>query len=108
VQGYQQKEKAGTMTQGDYEKAMADLRQTEESLRTRKQELEQEYQDFVTRRNLNVKKEIEDYLVQYNKTKNFSYIVSYEEGLFYYRDSSYNITSELIKGLNDTYLEKRK
>jgi outer membrane protein len=108
MQGYQQKEKAGGMTQADYEKAMADLKQTEDMLRSRKQDLEQDYQDFVTRRNLDVKKEIEDYLSQYNKAKNFSYIVSYEEGLFYYKDSAYNITSDLIKGLNQAYLDKRK
>jgi outer membrane protein len=108
VQDYQQKEKAGTMTQADYEKAMMDLRQVEDGLKNRKQELDQQYQDFVTRRNLAIKKEIEDYLAKYNEGKDYSYIVAYEQGLFYYRDSAYNITADLIKGLNQEYKEKKK
>jgi outer membrane protein len=108
VQEYQQKEKSGTMNQADYDKAMMDLRQLEESLKNRKQSIDQEYQDFVARRNLAIKKEIEDFLTKYNQTKNYSYIVAYEQGLFYYRDSAYNITSDLIKGLNEEYKDKKK
>lgn len=100
---YQQKEKSGTMVQADYEKAQVELRQLEERLRTRKQELDQQYQDFVMRKNLGVKKKIEEFLTEYNKTKGYSYIVAYEQGLFYYKDTIYNITSEVIKGLNEQY-----
>ncbi len=57
------------MTQADYEKAQTDLRQLEDRLKDRKQELDQQYQDFVMRRNLSVKKKIEDFLTEYNKDK---------------------------------------
>ena len=105
IQEYQQK--AATMTQADYEKAQIELKQLEESLKGRKQELDQQYQDFVTRRNLTVKKRIEEFLDKYNKTKNYSYIVAYEQGLFYYKDTAYNITNDLIKGLNVEYKSKK-
>lgn len=104
---YQQKEKAGTMVQADYEKAQVDLRQLEDRLKNRKQELDQQYQDFVMRKNLGVKKKIEDFLTEYNKTQGYSYIVAYEQGLFYYKDTTYNITSEVIKGLNEEYKNKK-
>ena len=68
----------------------------------------QQYQDFVTRRNLSLKKEIEDFIAKYNKSKTYSYIVVYEPGLFYYRDTSYNITPDVIKGLNEEYKSKKK
>lgn len=103
IQEYQQKEKSGTMVQADYEKAQIDLRQLEDRLKNRKQELDQQYQDFVMRKNLGVKKKIEDFLTEYNKTKGYSYIVVYEQGLFYYKDSAYNITADVIKGLNEQY-----
>ncbi len=104
---YQQKEKSGTMVQADYEKAQNELRQLEEKLRNMKQDLDQQYQDFVMRKNLGVKKKIEDFLTEYNKTKGYSYIVAYEQGLFYYKDTVYNITGEVIRGLNEEYKNKK-
>ena len=84
-----------------------DIRQLEDRLKNRKQELDQQYQDFVMRRNLSVKKKIEDFLTEYNKTKDYSYIVAYEQGLFYYKDTVYNITDDVIKGLNEEYKNKK-
>lgn len=107
IREYQQKEKSGTMVQADYEKAQMDIRQLEDRLKNRKQELDQQYQDFVMRRNLSVKKKIEDFLTEYNKTKDYSYIVAYEQGLFYYKDTVYNITDDVIKGLNVQYKNKK-
>jgi outer membrane protein len=94
-------------TQADLEAAQQDLKILSDKLKGQKQELDQEYQDFVMRRNLTVKKKIEDFLAEYNKTKNYSYIVSYEQGLFYYKDTAYNITNDLIKGLNELYKDKK-
>ncbi|MFC0771659.1 OmpH family outer membrane protein [Terrimonas alba] len=107
IQEYQQKEKSGTMVQADYEKAQVELRQLEDRLKNMKQELDQQYQDFVMRKNLGVKKKIEDFLTEYNKTQGYSYIVAFEQGLFYYKDSAYNITSDVIKGLNEEYKDKK-
>ena len=55
-----------------------------------------------------MKKKIEDFLTEYNKDKNYSYIVSYEQGLFYYKDTAYNITDDVIKGLNEQYKNKKE
>lgn len=104
---YQQKEKAGTMVQADYERAQVELRKLEEDLRNTKQDLDQKYQDFVMRKNLGVKKKIEDFLAELNKSKGYSYIVAYEPGLFYFKDTVYNITSEVIRGLNEEYKNKK-
>ena len=51
---------------------------------------------------------IEAYLQEYNKNHNYTYIVSYEQGLFYYKDSVNNITADLIKGLNERYKPSSK
>ena len=108
LQEYRQKEKNGTMTQADYEKAQADVRQMEAGLKNKKQEADQQYQEFMMRSQLNLKKTIEDFIAKYNKDKQYSYIVSYEQGLFYYKDTIYNITDDVIKGLNDEYKIKKK
>jgi outer membrane protein len=107
IQEYQQKEKSGTMTQPDYEKAQADVRQLETRIKNRKQEMDQQYQEFMMRSQLNLKKTIEDFIAEYNKAKQYSYIVAYEQGLFYYKDTIYNITDDVVKGLNDQYKSKK-
>jgi outer membrane protein len=104
---YQQKERGGTMTQADYEKAQVDLKQLEDRLKGKRQELDQQYQDFVMRSQLKLKKAIEDFISEYNKEKQYTYIVSYEQGLFYYKDTMFNITSDLVKGLNQQYKAKK-
>ena len=96
------------MTQADYEKAQADVRQLEQRIKTKKQELDQQYQDFMMRSQLNLKKTIEDFISEYNQSKEYSYIVAYEQGLFYYKDTIYNITDDVVKGLNEQYKNKKK
>ena len=54
-----------------------------------------------------IKTKIENFLKDYNKTRNYSYIISYEQGLFYYRDTAYNITTDVVKGLNDFYKDPK-
>lgn len=100
--------KAPTMAQAELEKEQGEIKQLEQTLKMRRQELEQTYQSFVMQRNLNVKKRIEDFLSEYNKSKNYSYIVSYEPGLFYYKDTIYNITNDLIRGMNLEYKNKKQ
>jgi outer membrane protein len=107
IHEYQQKEKSGTMTQPDYEKAQADVRQLETRIKNRKQEMDQQYQEFMMRSQLTLKKTIEDFIAEYNKDKQYSYIVSYEQGLFYYKDTIYNITGDVVKGLNEQYKSKK-
>jgi outer membrane protein len=108
LQEYQQKEKTGSMVQADYERAQVELKQLEDRLKNKRQELDQQYQDFVMRSQLSLKKSIEEFVAKYNETRQYSYIVSYEQGLFYYKDTIYNITADLIKGLNDEYKNKKK
>lgn len=97
---------APTMTQVQSEMATRDMMQLQQNLQSRKQTLDQEYQDFYMRKMRDVKTKIEDYLKDYNKDKGFSYIFAYEPGLFYYRDTMYNITPDVVKGLNESYKKK--
>jgi outer membrane protein len=97
---------AATMTQVQSESATKDMMQMQQQMQNRKQSLDQEYQDFYMRKMKEVKTKIEEYLKAYNAEKGFTYILAYEPGLFYYRDSTYDITDDLIEGLNNTYKKK--
>lgn len=98
---------AQTMTQEQSEMATQDMMKRQEQMKAAKQSLDQDYNDFLTRRMKDVKTKIEDFLKEYNKTKNYSYIIVYEQGLFYYKDTAYNITADVIKGLNEMYKSKK-
>jgi outer membrane protein len=96
-----------TMTQVQSEMAQKDVMQMQQTMQSRKQALDQEYQDYYMRKMKDVKTKIEDFLKQYNSQKSFSYIFAYDPGLFYYRDTAYNITADVIKGLNQGYTKKK-
>lgn len=97
---------AATMSQVQSEMATRDMMQLQQTMQSRKASLDQEYQDFYMRKMRDVKTRIEDFLKDYNSKKGYSYIFAYEPGLFYYRDTAYNITNDVIKGLNDGYKKK--
>lgn len=100
---YQQQANTGLMNQAQNDAAGRELRNLEEQMKNRKQALDAEYGDFVMRRQNEIKAKIEEYLREYNSTSTFTYIVSYEPGLFYYKDTAFNITAELVQGLNEKY-----
>lgn len=97
---------AATMSQVQSEMATRDMMQLQQTMQSRKATLDQEYQDFYMRKMRDVKTKIEDFLKTYNGSRGYSYIFAYEPGLFYYRDTAYNITADVIKGLNDGYKKK--
>jgi len=56
-----------------------------------------------------MRKQIEDYLAEFNKQKGYAYIFSYEPGfIMYYKDSLYDVTRDLVQGLNEKYGSKKK
>jgi len=97
---------ATTMNQVQSESATKDMMQMQQQIQGRSQALEQEYQDFYTRKMKDVKEKIEVFLKDYNARAGYSYIVAYEPGLFYYRDTAYDITADVIDGLNKAYKKK--
>lgn len=100
-QGQQQ-----SMSQVESEKANRDILQLQDRIRNTKQEMEGKYQDLYMRKMQDVKAKVEEYLKEYNKDKGYAYILAYEPGFIFYRDSALNITSDIITGLNGKYAKK--
>jgi len=105
---FQSKAQAGSLSQAESETASMELKKMDDDLKVRKQQLDQDYNDYMVRRQNEIKTKIETFLQDYNKDKGYSYIVSYEQGLFFYKDSAYNITTDVIKGLNASYKPQKK
>lgn len=100
--------KASTMTQAEGESAQNELAQMQNNFQKREFELDQDMKKTQMDLMGNLRKKIEAYLDKYNKDKGYAYILSYEPGfMIYYKDSAYDITQDLIKGLNDEYKSQK-
>lgn len=99
--------KGNTMTEQEIAMANEEIMRLENELKTQEQIKSQELQDESIRKIQDVKKTIEEYLIEYNKDKNFSYILSSSSDIIYLKDTAYNITKDLIEGLNNTYKKKK-
>jgi outer membrane protein len=105
---YQDFQRTGaSLSQAALAKKQQELVDMDKSLKAKKQAMEQEMADETTHKLQDIKKKIEDYLKNYNKNKGYAYILSSSADLFYYKDSVYNVTADLIKGLNTLYPKKK-
>ena len=100
--------KANNMSQTESEAATNDMVQRRRNFESQKERSQQEYQNLSFRKTNEIKQAIRDFLSEYNKSRGYSYIISNEAGFMYYKDTIYNITADLIKGLNEQYEAKKK
>jgi len=101
------RQKGNNITQAEAEQAQQEIAIMQQNFKARKDALEQAYyrstEDFKT----SIRKKVEDFLKIYNKQRNYSFIFEYDPGSFiYYKDSVYNITPDLVDGLNAGYKKK--
>lgn len=83
------------------------LAEMDMNIKNRAAELNQNYQTYYMSRQQEIVNKIKSYCNEFNKDKKYSYIIAKEPGLFYYTDTLYNVTSELLKGLNEFYDKKK-
>ena len=104
---YQELQKtAQGMTQAEVNGKQQELMQMEKTFQNKEQMLNQDLQNESFKRLQEVKKRIEDYLKAYNKDKGYAYVFASSPDLIYLKDTVYNITSDLIQGLNKDYKKK--
>lgn len=97
------------MTQAEQETAQRELARREREYQKTEADLQNNMQSQQMEKIKKLQQEIEEYLEDYNKEKGYAYIFSYQPGmLLYYRDSTYNITQDVLNGLNQRYASKKK
>jgi outer membrane protein len=100
----QWRQKGNTMTQAEGEQAQQEYQAMQQNFASRKQALEQQLYKEEEDLRTTIRRKVEDYLKEYNKQKNYSYIIAYDANSFVYnKDTLYNITSDLVEGLNAAY-----
>jgi outer membrane protein len=102
-------EKAPLMTQAEGEAAQRELAQLQQQFSQKEVELDQELKKLQMELMTGIQEKVEVYLKKYNQQKGYSFIFSYRPGeLIYYKDTMYNITHHLVKGLNMEYAQLKK
>lgn len=102
-------EKAPGMSQAESEAAQRELAQLQQTFQQKELELDQELKRLQMEEMGDLQKKVEDFLKKYNEKKGYSFIVSYRPGEFmYYKDSVYDITKDIVNGLNTEYDKSKK
>ena len=99
--------KAPTMSQTEGQEAQQEYAQMQQNYQIRKQTLQESLMKHNEDLKTDIRRKIEDYLKDYNKSKGYNYIISYDANSFIYlKDTANNITNDLVNGLNAAYKKK--
>ena len=105
---YQELQKVGaSLSQAELASKQQELMQMEKAFQGKEKMMSDEMQDEQFRKMQDVKKKIEEYLKVYNKDKGYAFVFSSSTDLMYLKDSSYNITQDVVNGLNAIYKKKK-
>ncbi len=104
----QLQQKGSTMTQQEQESAMQEMNKMQQDLQAKKQVIDNDLYNTNSKMKEDILSRIQNYLKEYNKDGKYSYIFSYEPGFMFYKDSTLNITPDVITGLNELYNENKK
>ncbi|HVI47387.1 MAG TPA: OmpH family outer membrane protein [Chitinophaga sp.] len=94
--------KASTLTQEQGETAQRSLMAKQQQLEQEAQNLRASYSKQEAEFNEELQKRLDDFLKSYNADKRYAFIFSYRTGAsnILYTDPSYDITADVIKGMN--------
>jgi len=95
--------KGNAITQEMAQQFQGELLQEQQQVDERKQSLSQRLNEKSYKFMDEIQKKLKDFLAEYNSQKNFTYIFTTGTGLDYmvYKDSSLNITDDVIAGMNE-------
>ena len=107
---YQELQKNGQrMSEEEVNARQQELQQMDKTFKSKEQMMNNEMQDESMKKLQDVKKKITDYLAEYNKAKGYAFILGNNSDMLsmYYKDTAYDITADLVKGLNELYKAKK-
>jgi outer membrane protein len=104
---YQELQKLSQMlSQAEMAAKQQEFLQQEKAFQGKEKMLADEFQEEQIKKLQDVKKKIEDFLKTYNQEKGYALILNNYPDLIYYKDPAYDITADLVAGLNNMYQKK--
>lgn len=105
---YQEFQKAAPLlSQAEQASKQQELMNMEKAFQGKEKMMSDEMQGEAFEKMQDVKKKIEEFLKQYNQDKGYAYVFSNSPDLMYLKDGAYDITTDVINGLNATYKKKK-
>ena len=109
---YQQKymnfqQHGATMSSSQLDAARNELGQLDQTIKDTKASMDQDYKTYYVQTQQEILSMIRKFCSEYNKDKRYTIIISNEPGLVFYKDSTMDITRDLLQGLNKMYGNKK-
>ena len=107
---FQQKAGSGLLSENQTNAAQEDMMKRKDELDQMEGQL-QILMDEIQKDNEQVRKNVVDYVKEYNKSSNYNYIITYTSGpggVVLLANDSLDITSEILAGLNSQYRTNKK
>ncbi len=90
-----------------YMQAQKRVQQLNEELQGFKQEISSKSSETFRNKLTEMKNKIEAYLKEYNRNNTYAFIFANTDNIMYYKDSAFDITNDIIKGLNEEHKKKK-
>lgn len=99
-----------SITQQEAEAFQQEYQTRYQQIGQRQQTLQSQHLDRQAKAIDDIQKRINEYLKIFNTNRKYDFIFSTQEGnpTLYYKDTAFNITSDVIKGLNEEYKKTKK
>lgn len=105
---FQQNVQANKYTQVQAQQIQASIQKQAQDADALQQRLGAEYQNEVAKYNKALSDSVHNYLKEYNNDKKFAIILAKSGDNILYADPAYNITDDVIKGMNQAYKGMKK
>ncbi|MDR2813923.1 MAG: OmpH family outer membrane protein [Prevotellaceae bacterium] len=106
---FQEKVEKGLVTRSQAQQLQEGLAKREQELLQLRQQLQSELQEEESVMLRQIQNNIQSYISEYNKDKSYSLILSTSgSNVVLYGNPALNITTEVLTGLNETYVKARK
>lgn len=105
---FQRKAQAMEFTMEEGKKKQQELMAKEQNIYKLEEDLNQKYAESEAKKTKEIQQEIIEYLKRYNKDKSYAFILGQTFVNIPYANEELDITSELIKNLNEEYANKRE
>jgi outer membrane protein len=101
--------KGQAITQMEAEKFQQEYQSRYQQIGQRQQTLQGQHLESQAKAIDDIQKKINDYLKEFNKGGQYNFIFSTQEGnpTLYYKDTAFNITPQVVKGLNEAYQKSK-
>ena len=105
---FQQNIQANKYTQAQAQQIQASIQKQAQDADALQQRLGAEYQNEVAKYNKALSDSVHNYLKLYNKDNKYSIILAKSGDNILYADPAYNITDDVVKGMNQAYKGMKK